>query len=72
MSKHHMEKVTCLSAIMRELTLTICMNLLLHTAMISRISEMMRTLLSIGSGALTNLSKQKTNSIFGGYTSKPL
>ena len=50
----------------------ICMNLLLHTAMISRISAMMRTLLSIGSGSLTNLPKQKTNSIFGGYTPKPL
>ena len=55
-----------------QLTLTICMNLLLHTAMISKISAMMRTLLSIGSGSLTNLPKQKTNSIFGGYTPKPL
>jgi len=48
------------------------MNLLLHTALISKISEMMRILLSIGSGFLTNLLKQKTNSIFGGYTPKPL
>ena len=55
-----------------QLTLTICMNLLLHTALISKISEMMRILLSIGSGFLTNLLKQKTNSIFGGYTPKPL
>ena len=54
-----------------QLTLTICMNLLLHTAMISRIFAMMRTLLSIGSGSLTNLPKQKTNSIFGGYTPSP-
>ena len=55
-----------------QLTLKICMNLLLHTAMISRIFEMMRTLLSIGSGSLTNLPKQKINNIFGGYTPKPL
>ena len=55
-----------------QLTLTICMNLLLHTALISKISAMMRILLSIGSGSLTNLPKQKTNSIFGGYTPKPL
>ena len=27
---------------------------------------------AIGSGSLTNFSKQKTNSIFGGYTPKPL
>ena len=40
--------------------------------MISRIFEMMRTLLSIGSGSLTNLPKQKINNIFGGYTPKPL
>ena len=39
---------------------------------ISKISAMMRILLSIGSGSLTNLPKQKTNSIFGGYTPKPL
>ena len=54
-----------------QLTLTICMNLLLHTALISKISEMMKILLSIGSGFLTNLPKQKTNSIFGGYTPSP-
>ena len=51
-----------------QLTLTICMNLLLHTALISKISAMMRILLSIGSGSLTNLPKKKINNIFGGYT----
>ena len=55
-----------------QLTLTICMNLLFHTAMISKISAMMRILLSIGSGSLTNLPKKKINNIFGGYTPKPL
>lgn len=55
-----------------QLTLTICMNLLLHTALISKISAMMRILLSIGSGSLTNLPKKKINNIFGGYTPKPL
>ena len=56
----------------RIVTSAICMNLLFHTAMISKISAMMRILLSIGNGSLTNLPKQKTNSIFGGYTPKPL
>ena len=55
-----------------QLTLTICMNLLLHTALISKISAMMRILLSIGSRSLTNLPKKKINNIFGGYTPKPL
>ena len=54
------------------IALTICMNLLLHTALISKISAMMRILLSIGSGSLTNLPKKKINNIFGGYTPKPL
>ena len=52
----------------KQLTLTICMNLLLHTALISKISAMMRILLSIGSGSLTNLPKKKIKNIFGGYT----
>ena len=36
-------------------------------ALISKISAMMRILLSIGSGSLTNLPKKKINNIFGGY-----
>ena len=35
-------------------------------------AESILSTLGIGSGSLTNLPKQKTSSIFGGYTPKPL